>query len=150
MAHLWSYPLMWLQTHALLWHHLFAVGPQNSKEHQGTPEDVLSDCAVLMCCLSNAVPREAAGDLYLVVNDAPGVGDHVVVVPSKGMIAGPRSAKAVTHHLHPLLLLFMLCQLLPDIICCQRRQGPTQRMPCNQTPTCCRKCVPCNKWMEKS
>ncbi|MCJ1242450.1 hypothetical protein MMC14_010458 [Varicellaria rhodocarpa] len=53
----------------------------------------------------------------LVVDDAPSVGDEVVVVPGKGMVAGPGGAKAVAHHLH--LRPATLEQLLADVVRCQ-------------------------------
>lgn len=36
----------------------FGCSPQDSKGDQGIPEDVLSDCAVLVCCLSHAVQEK--------------------------------------------------------------------------------------------
>ena len=65
----------------------------------------------------------------LVIDDTPGVGDDVVIVPGKSMVAGPGRFKAVAHNLY-LLLLPLLQQLLSNVICCQRCQSPTQRMPC--------------------
>ena len=65
--------------------------------------------------------------VYLVINDAPGVGHNMVVVSGKGMVAGPGGPKAVAHHLHILPAGFL--QLLSDVIGCQCGQRTTQGMP---------------------
>ena len=58
----------------------------------------------------------------LVVDNAPGVWHHAVVVIGKAVIASPGGAKAVTHHLYTLLATFL--ELLADVI------GP-QSSQCN-------------------
>ena len=76
-----------------------------------------------MSYLTEYCTREAATrSLHLVIDDAPGVRNHVVVVPGKGVVASPGCPKAVAYYLHLLLLLLPLFgQLLLDVICCQRR-----------------------------
>ena len=54
----------------------------------------------------------------LVIDDAPGVGDHSVAVTSKGMVAGAGCCKGVAHHLAVALLVGH--QLLAYVIGCQR------------------------------
>jgi hypothetical protein len=54
----------------------------------------------------------------------------MVVVCSKGMVAGPGGTKAVAHHLH--ILLAAGLQLLADVIGCQRGKGTAEGMPCVQ------------------
>ncbi len=71
------------------------------------------------CCISSWV--------YLVIDDAPGVGHDMVVVPGKGMVAGPGSPETVAHHLHTLPASSL--QLLADVISCQCGQSTTQGMP---------------------
>jgi len=63
---------------------------------------------------------------YLVIDDAPGVRHNMIVIPGKGMIAGPGSPKAVAHHLHRLPASFL--QLLADVIGCQCSQHTAQGM----------------------
>ena len=65
------------------------------------------------------LPVKARMHMYLVIDDAPGVWDSVVVVMGKCMIAGSGSSKAVAHHLHGALP--RLLQLFADVIGCQCR-----------------------------
>ena len=60
----------------------------------------------------------------LVVDDAPGVGHHMVVVCGKGVVAGPGGAKGVAQHLH--LPPAPTLQPLAHVIGCQCCQSPTQ------------------------
>ena len=69
------------------------------------------------------------GKTCLVVDDAPGVGHHMVVVCGEGVVAGPGGAKGVAQHLH--LPPAPTLQPLAHVIGCQGRQSPTQRMPCS-------------------
>lgn len=54
---------------------------------------------------------------YLVVDDAPGVRHHLVVVVGKGMATGSGRSKGVTQQLH--ITSASLQQRLLDVKCCQ-------------------------------
>jgi len=56
---------------------------------------------------------------YLVVDDAPGVRHHLVVVSGKGMATSPGRSKGVTQQLHITSTSFQ--QRLLDVKCCQCR-----------------------------
>ena len=62
----------------------------------------------------------------LVIDDAPGIRHHLIVLPGKGVAAGPWCAKAVAakSHIWPV----GLQQLLLDVKSCQCRQCTAQRM----------------------
>lgn len=49
----------------------------------------------------------------LVIDDAPGIRNHMVVLPSKGMIARARRSKSIAHHLG--VALVIVHQLLADV-----------------------------------
>ncbi len=60
---------------------------------------------------------EAAVLSHLIIDDAPGVRDHGIVLPCKGMVAGAWRGKGVAHHLCVALLVVQ--QLLADVMGCK-------------------------------
>ena len=76
---------------------------------------------------TSSISSNGCSKTCLVIDDAPGVGHHLIVVLGKGMVAGPGSADAVAHYFHVLLAASL--QPLANVIGCQCGKRTAQRMP---------------------
>ncbi len=56
---------------------------------------------------------QAKSQADLVIDDAPGVRNHGIVLPSKGMVASARCCKGVAHHLS--MALHVVQQMPADV-----------------------------------